>query len=75
MMDSGYLINLSVLKIILSATWPWIYFFCDLDTLNDMRDFFLYDFMRSLIIFKNSVYDVIVFCLVLDLLELLVIFV
>ena len=41
MMESGHLISWSVLKIFLSIIQPWIYFFYDIDTLNDVCEFFL----------------------------------
>ena len=50
MIDFGQLMSLSVLKIILSALWPWLYFLSNSDTLNDVYDF-LYDFRRHLHVF------------------------
>ena len=44
MMESGHLISWSVLKIFLSIIQPWIYFFYDIHTLNDVCEFF-YNFM------------------------------
>ena len=49
MMESGHLISWSILKIFLNTIGPWIYFYCDIDTLNDVCDFF-YDFIWSFII-------------------------
>ena len=44
MMEYGHMISWSILKIFLNIIRPWIYFFYDIDTLNDVCDF-LYDFM------------------------------
>ena len=75
MMEYGHLISLSVFKIFFSTTQPWIYFLCDIDTLNDVCDFFVLICVMSYNSLKNSFMHVTIFFLPnLDLLELLGVF-
>ena len=73
MMDSRHLISWSILKIFLSTTQPWIYFFSDIDTLKDVCDIFMI-LCDHLLFKKNSFMHATLFLPNLDFLELLGVF-
>ena len=78
MMEYGHMISWSILKIFLNIIRPWIYFFYDIDTLNNVCDFlffFFFTILCDLLLFlKNLFMHVTIFLPNPDLLELLGVF-
>ena len=72
MIEFGQLINYSVLKILLNAFSIWIDFLYNLDILIDLYIFCMN--LEGLYVFLIQCTLVTIFCLILDLLELLSVF-